>query len=623
MKIGILKIALCVCCLLIQQSLLNASNLDLATSYLLKNNHSKAKHYIDIALLELNKNLKDSLFAVTKIEAGRIYERVDSLNSAVRLLDEGLKVAQQLNNPYLKAKAYISLGNIYDKKKLTNKSLEYYRNARKIITDFNLTSTDINLTSLIYLGIWKFENKKFEEALNYFNIILEQNTTIENELKATLIGNKATCYYYLSNYTKASKFGEESLKYHLNSANIDSLKLFNIYTLLAGVNMEKDDTKKVEAYFSKALRLAEKSKMKNNIININSNLSLYYNEKNQLKKAERFGLKAIKLIKSSGIEKQKITVLQNLADIYLKNNNLKKSNYYLNELLTAKDNFNSSNSFKREQELVQALLRDSIELAKQKLLAEEEKRKTLEALSLSRQYQIISLAALFALISISSLFFYRYQRSKQLQAMTIANSNALIDGKEIERKRIAIQLHDSLGAMLAAAKMHFSSTKKSMDDKKYNTVDQLLNEAADEARNIAHNILPPTLLKFGLIAATEELASKMNSELVEFSVNNINNLEMPVILKENKRISMYQIIQELMNNVIKHAEATECVINFKKDHNNFSISVADNGKGLNLNAQPDSWGLGLTYIKSRIHYFNGQFSIDSVPNQGTVINITI
>jgi len=190
-------------------------------------------------------------------------------------------------------------------------------------------------------------------------------------------------------------------------------------------------------------------------------------------------------------------------------------------------------------------------------------------------------------------------------------SNALIEGEEVERKRIARDLHDGLGSMLSGLKIHLKLAEK--DNVSTTEVTTLLDNSIKELRNISQNLMPESLLKLSLEHALRDLCMA-NS-------NTITNIEFQYLIKKlnlskNYQIFIYRIIQELLNNALKYANASEILVSCSQNKETFFITVEDNGIGFNVSERSNT-GMGLRNIKNRVEFLNGKLEIESIINKGT------
>jgi len=214
-------------------------------------------------------------------------------------------------------------------------------------------------------------------------------------------------------------------------------------------------------------------------------------------------------------------------------------------------------------------------------------------------------------------------KRKDLQnQLELESINAFINGQEEERKRYATQLHDSLGANLAAVNMHLSVLKKDVSQTSYNRVSNMLKNAIEETRNISHSIMPPVLVNQGLIASINEKALEWDCEQLQFEVD--SNLERAA-LDDKLEITLYRGILECINNVMKHAKASKVNISFtQKEDKRLYIAIQDNGVGFKVDdLTKGKGGLGINGLRLRTKYFGGQFNIQSERGKGTVVHINV
>ena len=206
--------------------------------------------------------------------------------------------------------------------------------------------------------------------------------------------------------------------------------------------------------------------------------------------------------------------------------------------------------------------------------------------------------------------------------MKIQSLSSMVAGQEAERNRIANDLHDSLGGTLSALKLQFENVvlkNSKTEASKFDNISVLIDGACSEVREIARNLKPASLENIGLEAAVRDLINKYNANTdVEISFNSyVEDIE----LDYETKLNMYRIIQELLNNVMKHAKATEVDVQLSKSSQELIINVEDNGEGFNIN-----WvkkGLGLDSMQSRVNVLKGDLNIDTAPGRGTSVIVHI
>lgn len=233
----------------------------------------------------------------------------------------------------------------------------------------------------------------------------------------------------------------------------------------------------------------------------------------------------------------------------------------------------------------------------------------------------ILLALTIALI-IALIYRNRISHLREIAETKTAFSRQLIESQEAERKRIATELHDGLGQNLVVIKNRAALGIKKGDDKErvakeLNNISESATQALDEVREITNNLRPQLLDRLGLTKAINAMLKKVSGVIeIESEIDSIDQ-----IFNETQEISIYRIVQESLNNIIKHAEATEVSVKIKRNENNVLIKITDNGKGFD-SANIKS-GLGLVGLRERSQLLNGELLIDSKIGEGTSINVKI
>lgn len=197
---------------------------------------------------------------------------------------------------------------------------------------------------------------------------------------------------------------------------------------------------------------------------------------------------------------------------------------------------------------------------------------------------------------------------------------AIIETQEKERKRVADDLHDSIGQELSSIKMMLSVAKNQTEPKKksenLNSIFDILEGSIEELRNICFNLMPSVLDRGGLIFAIEQLIEKIN-----FKINLDTNIE-ELIVEKTAQVSIYRVVQEFISNTIKHAEAKEINIKITQENKKTHLLLKDDGKGFCLKNPSSFKGRGLNTMQSRIETFGGNFILTSKMGKGTQLKIT-
>ena len=359
---------------------------------------------------------------------------------------------------------------------------------------------------------------------------------------------------------------------------------------------------------------------------------------NEIDQARTEALKALSIGEQIPSARMKLKSLTVLAEAEEKSGNISKAFYYQKERLVLKDTLEKEDVKKKVQELdaqYQSELKDA-------RIAQMNKDKEIDELEGEKKSILIYvLTGGLAAIVLLGFISYRGFRNKQnlakqteilqmqrikeleLEKQLIAY-NALLKGQEEERSRMAKDLHDGLGGMLSSVKLTLGAMKGNTILTEDNTrlfskaLDQL-DHSINEMRRVAHNMMPEALVKFGLQQAIEDYCNGLREgSTLKFNTQ-FYGLEKR--LDGPTEIIVYRIIQELLNNVVKHAKATEVLVQVMRHGNNLNITIEDNGTGFPSDTVDSKNGAGLVNVQARVDYLKGTLDIQSIAGKGTSIHI--
>ena len=343
----------------------------------------------------------------------------------------------------------------------------------------------------------------------------------------------------------------------------------------------------------------------------------------------------------------------NLAKENIEESNYKNRSYNYFALTQVFKNLNNADSVyhysQKEKEATQkfnefenAIALSEIETKYEVAETEKQRLEEKSAKEKSQKTNLILILSIF-LGSIIAFLIFRNTKRKQriaeqekeleiqktttlLKEQEITTINAMIEGQEKERLRLAGDLHDNLGGTLAAVKMHIGNLQANLSksDNPQGLLDKantLISEAYKDVRSIAHERNSGVMAKEGLLPAIEKLASKVSSsnglsiEVQDFGLEDR--------LSNHIEITIFRIVQELITNIIKHAQATEATISLTQHDSELNIMVEDNGKGFKVGKLEDKDGMGLGSIERRVEHLEGTMEVDSSIGKGTNIIIDI
>jgi PAS domain S-box-containing protein len=199
----------------------------------------------------------------------------------------------------------------------------------------------------------------------------------------------------------------------------------------------------------------------------------------------------------------------------------------------------------------------------------------------------------------------------------------IIETQEAERKRIASDLHDGIGQSLAAIKLHLFASKPDKNepyDENYLKIESLLEESIKQLRKICFDTLPTVLSEYGIVKAIKELSQKT---ITESFIINFNHKPSLPLLDKSLEIALYRIVQEFINNSLKHGNAKKLDILLDNESDQLLLNLVDDGVGFKTNELMNYKGQGLKNIRSRVESFNGKIYFKSKINIGTEFKISI
>lgn len=237
----------------------------------------------------------------------------------------------------------------------------------------------------------------------------------------------------------------------------------------------------------------------------------------------------------------------------------------------------------------------------------------------SRNFLLFGGVVVLLLLSLLYAALYLRQQKRlatEKQELEKQRFRLVLQGEEKERIRLARELHDGLGQMLAAAKLQLGLAARG-DAHSFQKAQQLLEETVLEVRNISHNLVPLSLASNGLKTALRQLFDRIEAP---------GKLEMEVHLEADfnrfntfGQTAIYRIVQEILHNMVKHAEASRIVIDIQEDGGELLLSIADNGKGFDTQLIKQAKGMGWENLYTRVGLLDGQLEVNSKPGRGTLV----
>lgn len=482
-------------------------------------------------------------------------------------------------------------------------------------------------TQLAVILTYNAQFKKAEDYNNKALKILEKQYPNSAELFFTYL-NSANNFCYQANGDEAEKFLNKAEKLIRPYPESSSNAFYYYSKTLFYITRQKNE--EALPVIEKGIFYAKK---------YNQNLlaqMFYFNKYDILKKLKRYKeakstLEDVLTEKSLAIDlNNRKTFYKQLSLLNEETGNTKEALLWEQKYSKLNDSLNTEN-VKLEINKLESKFNTAEKERKIATLNAEKNQKDLEVNKKNSYLWGMGLVLLLAL-SLLIFLFIIFRKNKKIseqrlndikQKEELSLTKAILDGEERERERIARDLHDGLGGMLAGVKINFSTWSShhlnpEKDQEFYKILGQLDNSVS-ELRHVARNLMPESLLNFGLETAIHDLCefySRKNLN-IDFQAIDISKT-----LPLNIQLNIYRIVQELLANAIKHAEASSILLQCSQSGENFLITIEDNGKGFDKNIENTTKSMGLRNLKNRVNYLKGTMEIHS-DDQGTAINIEL
>jgi len=540
--------------------------------------------------------------------------KIDSLkNSILQLRDKDLSINKY--NYVLANKIAILEASCYMKQDNQKDALAIYFDVLAKAT--SQQDSIAYISALNGVGWVNLELGKYDEAIDWLKKGIQLPISKKYErYKLNYYINTAACYGALNKISEAKKVVLEGLE--LADIHDDLYAKANGLNILGNIYIEEKNLTKAIECLTKATEIRNKIGDPFYIVADMSQLSLLYFSNKEFDKAITLSKKAIEIALEKDIEAKLPFLYFNLSEMQYKMGKYKDAYSTLIELNRYKD--------KRYQTVPAEKLKE-LEVKYQSSINEIIIQKQKFQLTL-KNYLLVGVVLLLLLVATMGIMAVKNAKNKaslklkaSLAQQREENTKAIIAIEEKERTRFAAELHDGLGPMLSAVKHNLSSFNHSLESlpsnelETFNKAMNLLDESCKEVRSVSHSIMPNALLKNGLAHAVKDFISKVSNSQIHIDLHihlHSQRLDAPI------EVAVYRIIQECVNNVIKHADATQLDISITQEPSELSVTIEDNGKGFE-HSNMKNQGIGLSNMKARIKYLNGQLEVDSRPGNGTLI----
>ena len=546
--------------------------------YAATNQAAKVKNYITQAM-PVATRLKDSVAIASLLRLqGGAYRTLGNMDSALHYYYASIAILERQNQPQQLAAAYNDVAR-FNRRNNPDRAIGFYNKAMNLYQQLN-------------------------DSSGMATIYNESGVAFENK----------------GDYAEAERRYTAGLQ--LNQALGDSVGISYSLGFLSGLYAGQHQYTRAEPLALQVLQMREQLKDSFALAIAATNVGELYAQMGVSAKAATYLLRSNRIASAIGF-----------TDIMAHNYGL------LAGLAEAQGNYKEALAYTKEQTTLQdsimqvAKMKQIEELSTRYETAEKELKIQEQGFALKRKNLLIALvAALAVLTGLTALYLYKRRQYKHRQELERQQrlqqeqaTRAVMEAEENERRRIAAELHDGVGQLMSAARMNLGALEPELKtlapdlQNRFDKIIGLVDESCREVRAVSHSMMPNALLKRGLAAAIRDFVEKIDNRVIKVQLH-AEGLDRR--LEPAVESMLYRVIQECVNNVIKHSGANQLDLSLTADDEGISVTVEDNGKGFNPE-QIAKEGLGLQNIKSRIKYLKGTVDIDSAPGRGTLIALHV
>jgi signal transduction histidine kinase len=538
---------------------------------------------ITLEALEVSKRLAVDEQIASYNNVGNEYLYLGNMKAAATYFLQALKLAEQINHTGLQQLISNNLASVFlelrDKEKAYHYASQAYQLARAKQDSFGIASCLVNL------GISEILTKQFKSAKKHLLEVIELGQALE-----------------------------------------DPSYVMDGYLNLGDAEMEQHKYQAALTYYQQALQVLHYYEAQDYELYIYWGMARAYLNLALYEQSLYYHLKSLELARATHSINELRQLYQLGSEIHEQMNNPQQALEY-------RKNYQVLNDSLLNAETQQNIHRMEIEYQttkKEKEIAQQNLMLAQNNLDIEKKNNLIylSLVAVISLLSAIIIFFIRYQskqraNAQRLQALRQESElkvlMAMIEGEEKERARLARELHDGVGGILSATKMHLSMLRNEAalleHLQQFEHTSSMLDSASQEVRTIAHNLSPDMLLRYELEEALANFCKTVSNPHLQVDFYYLGE---SIRLRNNFKLVLYRMVQEMVNNIIKHAQASHALVQLSHHQQVLSLTVEDNGVGFEAK---EGKGIGLLNLQERVKNMHGHLSIDSSPGNGTTIYV--
>ena len=578
---------------------------------------------------------KDTNKVILLYDISKQYNRRDAALQK-EYAEEALQLSQVLDYPTGMVESKIQLGYYYyhtaDYEMAMKNAIEADQTAGET------GNADLLMQTQSLIAIILEKQNRMEESLVYKQKYLELAEQMNNTSAIAFGHNNLGVYFFkIGDYEKALDYYEKALAYKMKLGNKSALaktynNLGNVYSTIEGHIEFRHLRPKVMESYNAAIGLYDEIGDSLGLSNTYFNKAIVTKFKGEYEQAIALLNYGIGIANKNGYKDFLMDAYEELADINTRQENYKSANSNLIKHARFKDELFDEKTAKQVSELQ---IKYETEKKEKELIVERLENEKNKAIIQKRTALIFLLVAGLGVMGLIFFLVWKSNRQKQqLQQQKLVslqkeqeaeNLRAMINGEEQERKRIARELHDGLGSLLATVKIGYNALQNDVREiaklESYQKTDRLLEDACQEVSHISHNMIPGVLVRFGLQQALSDLCEAINQKETISVVFIPHGLEKKIGPRIG--LSSYRIVQELLKNAVHHSGAEKIIVQVTREEDWLQLIVEDDGKGFIVEQAFEKGRIGLGSVRSRAVYLNGSLEIGSKIEEGSTFTIEI
>jgi len=563
----------------------------------------------------------DSLRIKIKKGIGFIYLDTDKNDNAIAYFKQILALAKKAKNREEKIQALMYVGQGHSKKLEFDDAIYYLEKALTLLNEKDSEVYPHSKTNaLINIGLIYIDMGLTEEALNTLNkalAIAEKNKDFENKL--VIYNNLSICYSDKKDYREAITYIKKSLV--INEENDFGYDI-EAYTNL-GINytdLQQFDS--AQYYFNMGLKGALEIEESTATSSLYCSIGWMHCEQGKFKEGLPYLQRSLLIADSIQDTESSLEASQMLAEAYEMNGDAKSALQYYNQVSSFKEIIAKNNAQRKSEEFnikYQALENDKTILALSKQDAYNENVIALEKKEKKLLWGVF--LGLLVFTGLGTWVWYYMHNKSILEKERGLRFKSILAAEQKERKRIAQDLHDSVGQSISVVKMQANALQiaSKIEEEKHEKLLNQVDLVYDALRDISHDIMPNTLITLGLVPAVKELITEIGvNDKLKIQLKNNADFKK---LNDNQSITIYRIIQEILSNIATYAKASLVQIDLLNEDGRTAVYIKDNGIGMDTTKIKSMNDVGWKNIYSLVALLMGKIDITSKENQGTKIAI--